>query len=76
MEKNQSENENLKKLDVDLWIISLVTFGAFAIYAVFGNRIMAFCKDSSISVWPRLFATGQFQGYDRNIWNAHGCEEI
>lgn len=61
MEMNQSEKERLKKLDVDLWIIALVTFGVFAIYAVFGNRIMAFCKDSSISVWPRLFAAAALE---------------
>ena len=48
MEKN-------KKLDVDLWIIVLVTMAAFAVYAIWGKEIMAYCKNSDISVWPRLF---------------------
>lgn len=45
-----------KKLDVNLWIIALVTMAVYCIYGVIGSGLMAYCKDSSISVWPRLFA--------------------
>ena len=50
-----AEKDKLKKLDIDLWIIVLVTMAVFMVYAVFGSKIMAYCKNSDISVWPRLF---------------------
>lgn len=43
-----------KKLNLDLWIIALVTVLVFVIYSMIGSKFMAFCKDSSISVWSRL----------------------
>ena len=43
-----------KKLTIDLWIIALVTIAVYIVYGVFGSRIMSFCKNSDISVWPRL----------------------
>jgi len=45
-----------KELDVNLWIIALITMAVFCLYGAFGSGIIAFCKDSSISVWPRLLA--------------------
>ena len=54
MKKELTKNQ--KRLDADLWIIAIVTMLVFSIYAVTGNKLMAFCKDSSLSVWPRLFA--------------------
>ncbi len=54
MKKELTKNQ--KRLDADLWIIAIVTMLVFSIYAVTGNKLMAFCKDSSVSVWPRLFA--------------------
>ena len=44
-----------KKADHNLWIIALITMAVYCIYGIFGSSIMAFCKDTSISVWPRLF---------------------
>lgn len=45
-----------KRLTADLWIIALVTMAVYCLYGVIGSGLMAFCRDSSISVWPRLFA--------------------
>ena len=50
-----------KKLDIDLWIIALTATAVFVVYAMIGSRLMTFCKDSSISVWPRLFAAASMQ---------------
>jgi len=50
-----------KKSDVDLWIIALSTAAAYVIYTIIGSRLMDFCKNSSISVWPRLFAAAALQ---------------
>lgn len=44
-----------KKADRNLWIIALITMAVYCIYGIFGSSIMAFCKDTGISVWPRLF---------------------
>ncbi len=48
------QNDVKKKLDMDLWIIALITMGVYTFYFICGNEIMSFCKDSSISVWLRL----------------------
>ena len=50
-----------KKLNINLWVIALVTLTVYAIYMMIGNKIMAFCKDSSVSVWPRLFTVSAMQ---------------
>ena len=50
----QQIKERKKKLTIDLWIIALVTIAVYIVYVVFGSRIMSFCKNSDISVWPRL----------------------
>ena len=50
-----------KKLNINLWIIALVTLTVYAIYMMIGSKIMAFCKDSSVSVWPRLFTVSAMQ---------------
>ena len=44
-----------KRLDTDIWIISLVTFGVFIVYSIIGSQLMNFVKNSDISVIPRLF---------------------
>ncbi|MCR5251865.1 MAG: hypothetical protein K6E50_14795 [Lachnospiraceae bacterium] len=46
-----------KRLDVNLWIIALVTMAVYVAYGMIGKPLMTFCKDSSISVWPRLLAS-------------------
>lgn len=59
--KRRSLTPEQKKLDVNLWIIALITAAAYCFYGVFGSPVMAFCKDSSISVWPRLFAAAAME---------------
>lgn len=50
-----------KRLDTDIWIIALVTFGAFLCYAAMGKQLMAFVADTSISVLPRLLLNAAVQ---------------
>ncbi len=54
--KKRVLTEQQKKLDVNLWIIALVTMTIYCIYGVIGNQLMNYCRDSSISVWLRLLA--------------------
>ena len=61
MKTKKTLTDEQKKLDIDLWIIALTAMAAYMIYAMIGSRLMAFCKDSSISVWPRLFAAAPLQ---------------
>ena len=56
MEKGQK-----KKLDADLWIIALITMGVYTFYFIFGSKVMEFCKNSSIPVFPRLFAAAAME---------------
>lgn len=59
--KKRTLTPEQKKLDVNLWIIALISIAAYGLYGAFGSGIMAFCKDSSISVWPRLLAAAGFE---------------
>ena len=54
--KKRVLTEQQKRLDVNLWIIALVTMTIYCLYGVIGKQLMTYCKDGSISVWPRLFA--------------------
>ena len=63
--KEHCQMENLKKrvltkqqkiLNVNLWMIALVTMTIYCIYGMIGNSLMSYCRDGSICVWPRLFA--------------------
>lgn len=56
MKTKRTLSDEQKKLDADLWIIAITTILVYVIYAFIGGRLMAFCKDSTISVWPRLLA--------------------
>lgn len=60
MKKRQLSAEE-KRLDIDLWIILLVTLGVFFCYAIMENQIMDFVKDDSISVIPRLLLNAVVQ---------------
>ena len=51
---NNVVKERNKKLDIDLWIIGLVSMAVFAIYGSYAKQIVSFCKDSAVSVWARL----------------------
>lgn len=57
----QQIKERKKKLTIDLWIIALVTIAVYIVYGVFGSRIMSFCKNSDISVWPRLLTAAALE---------------
>lgn len=57
----QQIKEQKKKLTIDLWIIALVTIAVYIVYGVFGSRIMSFCKNSDISVWPRLLTAAALE---------------
>lgn len=57
----QQIKERKKKLTIDLWIIALVTIAVYIVYGVFGSRIMSFCKNSNISVWPRLLTAAALE---------------
>ena len=60
MAKQQLSAEQ-KRLDTDIWIIALVTFGVFLCYAAMGNQLRDFVTDSSISVIPRLLLNAAIQ---------------
>lgn len=57
----QSLTTEQKRLDTDIWIISLVTFGIFIVYSLIGNQLMNFVKNSDISVIPRLLLNASVQ---------------
>ena len=57
----QSLTTEQKRLDTDIWIISLVTFGVFIVYSIIGSQLMNFVKNSDISVIPRLLLNASIQ---------------
>ena len=57
----QSLTTEQKRLDTDIWIISLVTFGVFTVYSIIGSQLMNFVKNSDISVIPRLLLNASVQ---------------
>ena len=59
--KKQELTIEQKRLDVDIWIIALVTMGVFVAYAITGNQLMSFVKNSEVSVIPRLFLNAAVQ---------------
>lgn len=50
-----------KKLDIDIWIIALVTFGVFSLYMVFGNQMMEYILNSNNSILLRLLLNAGVQ---------------
>lgn len=59
--KKQQLSKEQKRLDTDIWMIALVTLGAFLCYAAMGKQLMDFVKDDSISVIPRLLLNSAVQ---------------
>lgn len=57
----QSLTTEQKRLDTDIWIISLVTLGVFIVYSIIGSQLMNFVKNSDISVIPRLLLNASVQ---------------
>ena len=60
MAKQQLSAEQ-KRLEMDIWIIALVTLGGFLCYAAMGNQLRDFVTDSSISDIPRLLLNAAIQ---------------
>ena len=60
MAKQQLSAEQ-KRLETDIWMIALVTFGVFLCCAAMGNQLRDFVLDSSISVIPRLLLNAAVQ---------------
>jgi len=60
MAKHQLTVEQ-KRLEVDLWIIALVTLGIFLCYMIIGNQLMSFVTNSDISIIPRLLLSAGIQ---------------
>ncbi len=60
MRKKQLTAEE-KRLVTDLWIMALVTMGAFLCYAVADDRLTRFVRNSSIPVLPRLLVNAAAQ---------------
>ena len=66
----QSRSLEQRRLDVDLWILALVTFGAFSLYALFSGPMEAFVLDGARPLLPRLLPSvlvllgaGKVEGY-------------
>ena len=52
--KKQKLTPEQKRLDIDIWVITLVTMAVFSVYVVTGNPLMSFVKNSEVSVILRL----------------------
>jgi hypothetical protein len=50
-----------KRLDIDIWIIALITFGVFLCYAVMGNQLVAYVREPENSVFSRLLLSASAQ---------------
>ena len=61
MAKDKALTAEQKKLDVDLWIILLVSGAVFCGYAMFSKPLNDYIRNSDISVMPRLLVNAAFQ---------------
>lgn len=50
-----------EKLDIDIWIIALITMGSFLLYMMFGNQMMEYIKNSNNSIILRLLLNASVQ---------------
>lgn len=57
----QIQTQEQKRLDTDIWIISLVTFGFFLCYAVLGEGLMAFVSSGETPILMRLLLSAGVQ---------------
>lgn len=60
-QKKHSISEGQRKLDTDLWIIVLATFGTYGLYMVFGSQMMDYIKNSQNSILLRLMLNAGIQ---------------
>lgn len=54
-------NENKKKLDIDLWIITIVSFLSLGIFITFQKEIYGIMKNTQLSILPRVLLAALFQ---------------
>lgn len=59
--KKRQLSEEQKRLDVDIWIIVLITLGVFLIYSITEKQLMGFIANKNISVVPRLLLNALIQ---------------
>lgn len=59
--KKRQLSEKQKRLDVDIWIIVLVTLGVYLFYAITGKQLINFISNKNISVVPRLLLNAGVQ---------------
>jgi len=50
-----------RQLDIDIWIIGLITFAVFALYSVFSNQFITFMKNENVSVILKLMVNAVLQ---------------
>lgn len=60
MGKKQLTDEQ-KRLEIDIWIIALVTLGIFLCYAAFGRQLTDIVTNSDISIFLRLLLNAGIQ---------------
>lgn len=61
MKKSKSLTLEQKRVDVDIWIILIATFGTFLLYTAFREPLMVYIADSKEPVPLRLFLNAAFQ---------------
>lgn len=50
-----------KRLNIDIWIITLITIAIFVIYLLFGQQLLAIAKDQRVPILFRLFMSAAIQ---------------
>jgi len=50
-----------RQLDIDIWIIGIITFAVFAIYAAFSEQFVTYIKNDDVSVILRLLVSAALQ---------------
>jgi hypothetical protein len=60
MNKKQLSIEQ-KRLDTDIWIITLSTFAVYVIYILFGKQLFSVAQDKSIPILARLLISSALQ---------------
>ena len=54
-------NEKEKELDIDLWIIMIVSFISFGIFMIFQKDIYGFIKNEKVPILSRVLLAATFQ---------------
>lgn len=50
-----------RQLDIDIWIIGIITFAVFAIYAMFSRQFLTYLRNDDVSVVLRLIVNAALQ---------------